>query len=84
MNEDKAILFEQMAERIRAIRDGEFAGAILIVPPGDDPEMALDFLGVESRPNLAHFWNSAKARMDIAHSEASERLMSGDPFARRR
>lgn len=84
MNEDKALLFERMAARIRAIDEGEFAGAVLIVPPGDDIESAFDFLGIESKPSLAHFWNSAKARIDIAHAEVSEQLRSGDPFARRR
>lgn len=82
MNEDKARFFEDMAARIRAQREGEFAGAVLIVPPGDDAE-PMDFLGIETRPSAAHFWNATKARIDIAHAEFAERERNGDPFRRR-
>lgn len=70
-NDDKAQFFDDMAERIRAQREGEFAGAVLIVPPGDGEPM--EFLSIERNPNAGHFWNAAKARMDIAHAELMER-----------
>lgn len=81
MNEDKAVLFDEMAKRVRAAPEGEFAGAVLIVPPGDGEPM--EFMSVEPRPNPAHFWNGAKARLDIAHAEVLERERTGDPFRRR-
>ena len=82
-NEDKARLFEEMAERIRRQPEGEFAGAVLIVPPGDDEGAGLDFLAVESRPNAVNFWNATKSRLDVAHAEMMGRERVGDPFGRR-
>lgn len=80
MNDDKADLFTQMADRIKAVADGEFAGAVLIVPPGDGEPVVL--CNIEPNASAEHFWIAAKSRMDAAYVAFSE--AKADPFGNRR
>lgn len=65
---DPAQLFRDMAERIDKVKDSEFAGAILIVPPAsDDGEShAVEVLIVDPFHVESHFWHVVKVRSDLA------------------
>lgn len=80
-----AELFEAMAERIRAMKPEEFAGAILIVPPASQVGAGepIEVLTVEGSPNEDHFWGSTKMRVDArvaAFQEELRRRTSGMGF----
>jgi hypothetical protein len=70
MNEEAP--FQAMAERIRKIADDEFAGAVVIQPPGGAEPIA--FLITDPAPDLLQFFASVKARVEIAYSQASEQV----------
>lgn len=73
-------MFRRMAERIEKMEEGEFAGAILVVPPDPPPEIQgmrnepIVLLNTEEKPDLGHFWGSAKMRMDGAVQLFQEEL----------
>lgn len=60
--------FRGMADRIEGIAEGEFAGAVVIVPPGEG--LGIEFCTSDPRPDLVQFWASVKARIEIAYAEA--------------
>lgn len=78
----KAVPFEEMAARIERLAAGDFSGAVVLVPPGDGE--ALVMLNVDPSQNAAHFWNAAKARIEVAYAEFAEAQRVGDPWGRRR
>ena len=55
-------LFRQMAERIDRATEDEFAGAMLLVPPGEGEPLAM--LLVDPQQKAEIFWFSAKNRVD--------------------
>jgi hypothetical protein len=57
-------LFRAMAERIERQAEGDFAGAMLLVPPGEGEPLQVLLADPEQKPE--HFWNIAKVRVDIA------------------
>jgi len=63
---DLADPFLAMAKRIGAIEQDEFAGAVVIVPPGGDP---IEFMLSDVAPNAAAFWAIAKSRVDVRTQE---------------
>jgi hypothetical protein len=67
--------FTEMAERIARIAGEEFAGAVVIVPPGDSEPIA--FVTSDPRPDLIQFLAAVKARVEIAFSEAQEATQPG-------
>lgn len=77
-------LFAEMADRIRAIKPGEFAGAILIIPPAMQqfPAEAIELLMVSPSPDLAHFYATVKHKIDFAAAEFEQRARQGNPFGR--
>ena len=76
--------FRAMADRIDRNPDEDFAGALLIVPPKGE---AVEKLNIDPSKNLADFWNSVKARVDIAHADFMElvraQMSVGQTFGRR-
>lgn len=60
--------FADMAARIEKIDLAEFAGAVVVVPPGDGEPIA--FLMTDPRPDIAQFWGSAKSRVEVKAVEA--------------
>lgn len=80
---DKAKPFLDMAERVSRLLDGDFAGALIIVPPGDAEPIVM--LNVDPSQNAAHFWNAAKNRVEIAFAEFMEAMRgANDPWGQRR
>lgn len=63
---ETARLFLDMAERIGRMAEGDFAGAILVVPPDGEP---VEMLVVDPKRNAGHFWMAAKSRVDAAFAE---------------
>jgi len=59
--------FEDMAKRIAAIDPNEFAGAVVILPPGGEP---IAFLTTDPNPDIVQFWASAKSRIEVRAIEA--------------
>lgn len=84
---DAVHAFRDMADRIEALKDGEFGGAILVVPPVDHSgvtteELAQLFSG--PKPDVAFFWSSAKSLVEIAQVEFERRFRERDtPFGMR-
>lgn len=64
-----ASAFLGMARRVEAVEADEFAGAVVIVPPGDDAK-AIEFVTSDPNPDLIQFWASIKSRVEVAYAEA--------------
>jgi hypothetical protein len=74
--------FTEMADRILKIDPAEFAGAIVVVPPGDGEPIA--FLTTDPKPNLMQFWATVKSRVEVSTSEAMAAVTQQDPWGGRR
>lgn len=61
--EARAVLFEQMAARIRLNRDAKFGGCFLVVPPGDGDPFSIILLDQEEAPI---FWGALKGLYEVA------------------
>ena len=72
--------FRDMADRIERNVPAEFAGALLVVPPAGGE--AIEILLVNPSHDLALFWSTILAKVQIAASEFQERARSNDPFRR--
>jgi hypothetical protein len=69
-----------MAARIDKNDPADFAGAMLLVPPeGGEP---IELLLVNPARNLAMFWSTVSAMVQVAAREFEERARSNDPFRR--
>lgn len=55
-------LFREMADRIDRATEEEFAGAMLLVPPGEGEPLAM--LLVDPQQKAEIFWFAAKNRVD--------------------
>lgn len=74
--------FEEMAARIAKITYGEFAGAVVIIPPDGEP---IAFLTTDPKPDLMQFWSAVKARVEIRAAEAVQSAAAAaDPWGGRR
>lgn len=60
--------FEEMARLIRHNGPERFAGAIVVVPPGDGEPIS--FMLADPKPDLVQFWATVKARVEIKAAEA--------------
>jgi hypothetical protein len=77
----KAQPFLDMAARIGRMDPADFAGALLVVPPGEGAEPVAMLL-IDPTPALAHFMLSAKGRVESWFNDLSEKLRSRDPYRR--
>lgn len=64
---EAAALFRGMADRIERNASEEFAGAYLIVPPGEGK--AIDGVTVTSTPSETAFWANTTGALDLAVTE---------------
>jgi hypothetical protein len=72
-----------MAARIRGINQAEFAGAIVVVPPGDGEPIA--FLTADPKPDLIQFWATVRTRVEVRATEAMQAAANQqDPWGGRR
>lgn len=78
---DPAKHFADMASRIERVEAGEFAGAVVVVPPGDG--QPISFMLTDPSPNVAQFWSSVLSRVQIAGAEAQDDDTNRSPFGRR-
>jgi hypothetical protein len=74
--------FSAMAQRIGKIDPSEFAGAVVIVPPGDGPVIA--FLEQDPSPLAAQFWTNVRNRVEIAGTQAQMSEAQQQPWGARR
>ena len=79
---DPADQFTAMAERIARIKPEEFAGAVVIVPPGD--QEAIVFLSADPQPDIVGFWAVCETRVQAKKVEVIEKASAMDAFGRRR
>jgi hypothetical protein len=71
--------FIDMAARIAKIASAEFAGAIVVVPPGDGEPIA--FLTTDPKPDLMQFWATVKSRVEVRATEAMQQAAAQqDPW----
>lgn len=73
-----ADLFRQMAERIERNAPTEFAGAVLLIPPGN--ETPIEILLVNPRPDMEHFWSTCEAQVKAAQMEWMQRTQGTVPM----
>ena len=78
---DAADHFSAMAKRIAAITPTEFAGAVVIMPSGEDVE-PIAFLITDPSPNVLQFLSAVKTRVEIMMAEMQEG--ANDPYRARR
>jgi hypothetical protein len=69
-----AELFRVMAERIDRNPSEEFGGAVLIVPPAGGE--AIEILLIDPKKDLAAFWGTVQAKVQVAVAEMQERQNS--------
>lgn len=69
-----------MAERIERNAPEEFAGALLVVPPGADEPIAI--LLVNPKQDLAAFWATVASTIQVAAAEFQQKMQNPDPWRR--
>lgn len=72
--------FEEMVADIIRVDPEKFAGAVVVVPPGDGEPIA--FLTTDPKPNIVQFWSTVKNRIDVAANEAIQAAATRDPWQR--
>jgi hypothetical protein len=77
---DPALYFEAMAARIRSNTPKDFAGALLVVPPGG--EEPIELLMIDPKQDLAHFWATIHSKVQVSAQEFQQRHQNPDPFRR--
>jgi hypothetical protein len=60
--------FTEMAALIAHNDATRFAGAIVVVPPGDGEPIS--FMLTDPKPDLVQFWATVKARVEVRSTEA--------------
>lgn len=77
--------FEAMARRIEKIDSAEFAGAVVIVPPGGE-DAPIEFVMSNPAPDMLLFWTSLESLVKIRAAEAMQnedaRRMQSRSFGR--
>lgn len=71
---DAADRLEAMAARIRANKDDEFAGCVVVIPPqadeqrqGGDSGDAIEILLIDPARDAVNFWSTAKAKLELTY-----------------
>jgi hypothetical protein len=72
---DPAAAFSRMADKIRHNAENGFAGAFVIVPPGDGP--AIEVLILEPASNEAVIWGQIKARIEMRLADIEDAQRRG-------
>jgi hypothetical protein len=76
---EHAAPFTDMAARIAKIDSAEFAGAVVVVPPGDGEPIA--FMTTDPKPDLMQFWSTVKSRVEVRATEAMQQAAAQqDPW----
>ena len=71
-NEEVIGLLSQMIRRVQATADQDFGGIVMVIPPqGDahDQDQPIQILLVDPQRDIANFWSTAKAKIDVAVAE---------------
>jgi hypothetical protein len=71
--------FHDMAARIEKIEPAEFAGAVVIMPPGGGEPIV--FLTTDPMPVQPQFWSSVQARVELAAAKAQQAETAMQPWA---
>ena len=79
---DQSQPFLDMAARIEKIDPEEFAGAVVIVPPGGGE--AITFLHTDPAPVLAAFWATLTGRVEVGTANAQDSEKASQQWAGRR
>lgn len=74
---DEAQPFLDMAERISRMA-AEFAGAVVIVPPGDGEPIT--FLLTDPSPSLPQFWSGLQSRVELSALKAQQDESGGPMY----
>ncbi len=74
--------FLDMAARIEKINAKEFAGAVVIVPPGGGEPIT--FMHTDPTPVLAAFWATLTGRVEVGTANAQDAEKALQPWAGRR
>jgi hypothetical protein len=80
MSKEIADRFRAMADRIEK-NDGEFAGAVVIVPPAEGGS-AIEIFQIDASPSPSEFWGLIKFKADAAIFELSSQARMGQAFRR--
>ena len=78
---EQAKPFADMAARLERIEPAEFAGAVVVVPPGDGEPIV--FLTTDPAAVPAQFWSSLSSRVETAAVRAQAAEQNAQPWARR-
>lgn len=80
--DDPAKPFTDMASRIGAVTEGEFAGAAVVVPRDGNP---IIFMLTDPDPKPAQFWAGLQSRVEIGAAEAKDaEQATSSPYGMRR
>lgn len=79
---DYAQPFADMVARISKIDPAEFAGAIVLVLPGDGGDIA--FYTADPKPDVLQFLAAVKTRVEIRERELMQAVQAQDPWGQRR
>lgn len=82
VNKDFAEAFTRMAERIAAVNEGEFSGALVAVSP--DGKVVIEVLTIDPTKDQGAFWGIVNAKVEAAKSDfiEGERLAAGGGYRR--
>ena len=74
--------FHAMADRMSLNGNGSFGGAFVIIPPigGGEP---IETLILDSKQDLAQFWNAVITKCQIMLADVEQKQRSGQGFGRR-
>lgn len=73
--------FAAMAERIAKIDGAEFAGAVVVVPPGDGEPIA--FLTTDPKPDVLQFFAAVETRVQVRKAEVMDTQRQTEAWGRR-
>ena len=78
---DPSDAFKEMAERIGNIALAEFAGAVVIVPPGEHEPIV--FLTTDPKPSAAQLYAAVQSRVEIGAAQAQDAEAKAHSWQRR-
>ena len=74
--------FRAMAEAIERNEGGSFGGCFVIIPPDDGGE-PIETLILDSKQDLAQFWNAVITKCQIMLADVEQKQRAGQAFGRR-
>jgi hypothetical protein len=80
MSKGIADRFRQMADRIEKNDAEPFAGAVLIIPPGDG--VVVEMLNLDPSPDAALFWGAIRSKADEAVADLQAQARQQQSFRR--